>query len=105
MVDSERQFYGELGRSLRRFRTERGLTQEAVGDLVGLTRTSITNIESGNQPVSAWLLCQFARHLKCNLEELTPQVSEVVPANDSIPPDVPPLTAEVLRRLVGSDRP
>lgn len=104
MADSEPQFYEELGANIRQLRNGAGLTQEALGDRVGLTRTSITNIENGNQPVSAWLLRRLAGLLECDLETLTPGIREVDRADSEIPDDVPPLTADVLRRLVATDR-
>jgi transcriptional regulator with XRE-family HTH domain len=44
--------YKEFGRLLRARRKDAGLTQSQVAERVGLTRTSITNIERGIQHIS-----------------------------------------------------
>lgn len=41
----------DIGRDIRTMRRSRGLTQQQLAELVGLERTSITNIEAGNQSV------------------------------------------------------
>lgn len=53
-------FYEEFGRLLRRAREGQGLTQAQVADRVSLSRTSITNIESGNQPVQLMTVYELA---------------------------------------------
>lgn len=104
MTDSERAFYVELGQRLRSRREKAELTQAEVAARVGLTRTSITNVELGEQPVSAFLLVRLAQIMGCQLQDLTPALSDG-PEPDLIPSDVPPKTADVLRRLVSADRP
>jgi transcriptional regulator with XRE-family HTH domain len=44
--------YSRFGRQLRAARKDAGLTQQELAERVGLTRTSITNIESGAQHIS-----------------------------------------------------
>lgn len=44
--------YQAFGRGFRAARDEAGLTQRQVAERVGLTRTSITNIERGNQHIA-----------------------------------------------------
>jgi len=48
--------YKEFGRLLKKNRTEAGLTQEALAKRVGLSRTSITNIEKGRQHINLHML-------------------------------------------------
>ncbi len=50
----------QLGGNLRAARTRRGLSQEDVADSLGLPRTSVTNIESGNREVSTLELTRLA---------------------------------------------
>jgi transcriptional regulator with XRE-family HTH domain len=52
--------YRDFGRRLRKARAKATLTQEGLAQRVGLTRTSITNIEQGNQHVGLHLLYQLA---------------------------------------------
>lgn len=48
-VDSIDRFYWWVGSELRKGRNAAGLTQEALIEQIGLTRTSLVNIEQGNQ--------------------------------------------------------
>jgi transcriptional regulator with XRE-family HTH domain len=63
--------FGELVR-LHRERQE-GLTQEKLGRLVGLSRTSITNIEKGRQHIALHQLLDLAEALEVQPEALLPK--------------------------------
>ncbi|MHB1739172.1 MAG: helix-turn-helix domain-containing protein [Actinomycetes bacterium] len=92
----ENDFNAAVGRLVRKARLRAGLTQEALADEVGLSRTSITNMESGNQAATAWLLHLIATALDCPAQELLPGAA----SNDlgGLPEDVPPKAAELIRR-------
>ncbi len=64
--------YRDFGRRLRKVRRDAALTQEALGKRVGLTRTSITNIEQGNQHVGLHLLYALARAVGAAPVDLLP---------------------------------
>ena len=77
------QFYAEFGKNVRRVRTEESkkspqgkFTQEKLANAVGLTRSSIANIESGNQKILLHQIFDFAEALG-----VTPQV--LLPSADS----------------------
>lgn len=53
---------------LHRKRT--GLTQEVLGDLVGVTRQTVIAIEKGNYVPSVLLALRLARVFETNVEEL-----------------------------------
>lgn len=63
-------FYVELGKRIRDARTARGVTQDKLARALTLTRTSITNIEGGRQPVFAHHLVACARFLGVTVESL-----------------------------------
>lgn len=71
MGDQE-QFYLELGRRIRVARLNSQLTQEQLADLLGLTRTSITNIEKGKQKILAHTLVELSGKLKVTINDLIP---------------------------------
>ncbi|MDR7279807.1 helix-turn-helix domain-containing protein [Catenuloplanes atrovinosus] len=48
-LDDVDDFYVEVGRRIRSARMSIGMTQSQLGIKVGLTRTSITNLEAGRQ--------------------------------------------------------
>lgn len=54
------------GKRIQLARTQADLTQEQLGDLVSLTRSSIANIESGRQANTAEQVLLFAHHLGCD---------------------------------------
>lgn len=51
----------ELGQRLRTIREERGLSQQAVADALGVPRTAVTQIEAGNRSVSTLELTKLAK--------------------------------------------
>jgi transcriptional regulator with XRE-family HTH domain len=69
---TEQRFYQEFGRALRQAREDARLTQEALGQTVGLSRTSITNIERGIQPVAIHTLLRLSRAVHKEPAELLP---------------------------------
>lgn len=62
----------ELGKRIRKARINQRLTQEQLGDLVSLKRTSITNIEKGTQRILAHTLLDLSEKLKISVNELIP---------------------------------
>lgn len=57
----------DFGARVRAFRRERDWTQETLGELVGLTRASVANVEAGVQNVGLDRLMRF-----CEAMEVTP---------------------------------
>lgn len=53
--------YRRLGKAIGEARREAGLTQKALGDVLGLSRHSVSNIEAGRQGFSAFTLLAIDR--------------------------------------------
>jgi transcriptional regulator with XRE-family HTH domain len=64
--------YKEFGLVLRAARKKAKLTQSDVADRVGLTRTSITNIERGTQHIALHQLFLLASAVGVQPEDLLP---------------------------------
>lgn len=64
--------YRDFGRQLRARRRQAHLTQEQLADRVGLSRTSITNIEKGTQHTALHVLYQLAGALGVTPADLLP---------------------------------
>jgi transcriptional regulator with XRE-family HTH domain len=77
--------YKQFGSELRAARDGSDLTQEQVAGRVGLTRTSITNIEAGRQQVSLHQLYQLAAAVGKRPAELLPDLDGGVDAMLSEP--------------------
>ena len=68
----EKLFYSTFGKMLGEMRRKQGISQEMLADELGLSRTSITNIEKGRQPVQLHTLYLIARLLSIDIKELLP---------------------------------
>src|SRR5258707_332653 len=64
--------YIEFGSNLRRQRSGVGLSQENLAKRVGLSRTSVTNIEKGRQQVALHMVYSFADALGVEPSSLLP---------------------------------
>jgi transcriptional regulator with XRE-family HTH domain len=76
--------YGQFGRQFRAARRDAGLTQQEVAGRVGLTRTSITNIERGIQHISLRQLYLLAAAVGLHPAQLLPRpeaaIEDLLPA-------------------------
>lgn len=68
------QFYADVGARIRKIREKRGVTQETLGTLIGLSRASVINIEKGRQRFLAHMLVDIAVALHVGPDELLPNV-------------------------------
>jgi transcriptional regulator with XRE-family HTH domain len=71
MIDRAR-FYAELGSKLRATREAKGLRQAELAEAVGISRTSLTNIECGRQRVLVDQLAVICGKLGTSPAELIP---------------------------------
>jgi len=113
MID-EKRLYQALGERIRRLREsrsgERRMTQAELARLVGLERTSITNIERGNQKVPLHVIYRVCEALGITITDALPSVIEVQRLDDEIPLQelefsgetlkAPPLVAEAVTSLL-----
>lgn len=65
-------FYLQVGENIKKFRTKQKLSQDELARLIGLTRTSMTNIEKGRQHPPLHIFCEIVEHLKVELSDLLP---------------------------------
>lgn len=106
-VDEER-LYRLVGDAVRRRRMETGMTQSRLAAEVGVTRTSVTNIETGHQKPPLHLLFKICAVLGVESKNIVPENDEVV-RSGTVPVEVdgevrfmPPKAAEALERLRGT---
>ena len=71
-MEGERSFHIDLGTKLAEARRSAGQTQEWLSAVLGLSRTSITNIEHGRQPMTVYSLVVAASALKVDPSSLIP---------------------------------
>jgi transcriptional regulator with XRE-family HTH domain len=77
MKDSPHQvaFYKQLGANIRKSRRRLELSQDDLARSIGLTRTSLTNIENGRQHPPLHTFCDLAEQLKVDISALLPNRS------------------------------
>jgi transcriptional regulator with XRE-family HTH domain len=98
--------YTEFGKLVRRHRVRLKLTQDQLADRVGLSRTSITNIEKGRQKVLIHHLIHLAESLQVNPEALLPptEMPQIPPGLEHrLGRDLRDKEKEWVRRIVGSE--
>jgi transcriptional regulator with XRE-family HTH domain len=69
-------FYRRLGAHIRDRRRAKQITQEAMAAHMGLTRTSIVNIEKGRQHLAVHQLVRISDLLGCAPGDLIPPAQE-----------------------------
>jgi transcriptional regulator with XRE-family HTH domain len=90
--------YRIFGRRLRELREDRGLPQQELAIMSGLTRASIANIEGGRQRVLLHQLLKFAQALRVDLSALIPEAFGLAESKGS---DLSTSKQDYLRRLRG----
>ena len=60
----------QIGLNLKVLRTRRELSQDDLGDLIGMKRSYLSEIENGKRNLSLTTLFKLARALKCQMTEL-----------------------------------
>lgn len=69
-------FYAGLGGAIRKRREELKVTQAELSESIGLSRTSITNIERGRQRLLADQLLAVAKSLRISVDRLLDSASQ-----------------------------
>lgn len=77
VTDGYVSFYVRVGELVREQRKKRGVTQEQLGRVLRLNRTTLINIEKGRQRLAVHQLAQLADQLGCTLNDLIPSWKEV----------------------------
>jgi transcriptional regulator with XRE-family HTH domain len=67
-----REFYENLGKQIRARRRARSMDQAALARRIGLSRSSVTNIEQGRQNLSLHMFYAIADALNLHPQELLP---------------------------------
>ncbi|GAA3797007.1 helix-turn-helix domain-containing protein [Streptomyces phyllanthi] len=91
----EKAFNAGIGRRVRDARLQVGLTQEHLARKTGLTRGSITNIESGAQAPPPYRLARIAAALSVEPADLLPSLEPQGHTSD-LPADLADAVASVV---------
>jgi len=99
------ELYADFGQLVRKFRLQSKLTQDELGERVGLSRTSITNIELGRQKVLLHYLFLIAETLRVDVNLLLPTLPDpdsIVAIERKLPKGLPLDEKELIRSVVRS---
>lgn len=88
--------YARIGAVLRRRRDEVGMTQATLATRLGLSRTSVTNVERGRQPLAVHQLILASQALSLDPGHL---LNEVVAAGPDVEPAVPDAFRDLVAKL------
>jgi transcriptional regulator with XRE-family HTH domain len=99
MAADQGSFYRELGKRLQKARKAAGLNQQKIAAVAGLTRTSITNIENGRQPLHVEALCKIAAAVKVSILDLIPELPKLTP---TLPSNLQPEQREWVTRVLAA---
>ena len=100
--------YYVIGQRIRKTRKAHGLSQEQLAELVGISTTHMSHIETGNTKLSLPVLSKIAEELSVSVDALLTDTSkpdkaalsaEVQEILDSFEVDELPVAIEVLRAL------
>jgi transcriptional regulator with XRE-family HTH domain len=89
--------YG-LGDTFRRLRKSQGLTQADIAKRIGISRTSVVNIESGRQTITQEILHAFATAIDCTVSiHFTPKGLELPQQSIELVESIRPVTIKETR--------
>lgn len=76
MNTTHEKIYMEIGQKIKKARQAMNMSQEELSSHIGLTRTSITNIEKGRQQILVHTLLLFCEVLHIHPNDLLPSQEE-----------------------------
>ena len=62
--------YCKIGEKIRKYRKAKGFSQENLAELVGISVTHMSHIETGNTKLSLPVLVELAKHLEVQTDDL-----------------------------------
>ena len=101
-MDNSAALYSQIGKRVRELRQKKQLSQTRLAEIVGLKRTSITNIEKGRQKILVHTLWDLAEALSVNPKDLLPVDAFETPNLDpgEMPKDASGKEREWLRAVI-----
>lgn len=69
--------YYKIGQRIRNFRKIHGISQEKLAELVGISVTHMSHIETGNTKLSLQVFVDIAQALNVSTDDLLPETSSV----------------------------
>jgi transcriptional regulator with XRE-family HTH domain len=96
--NSKRKIYKTIGEKIKKIRKGKKSQQE-LADNLKITRTSVTNIEMGNQRVQIDTLWHIAELLGVSIHDLLPTQKEIGTVYELIPEDIDKDWIEAVKKV------
>lgn len=71
------ELYTLVGKNIQKIREENNINQARLAEILGLSRTSVSNMENGRHPIFLHHIYTISDHMNIPLEKILPAVSEV----------------------------
>ncbi|WP_192822772.1 helix-turn-helix domain-containing protein [Rufibacter sp. LB8] len=71
MAENESEFFDLVGQKIKELRERAGYKQEEFGNLLGLSRSSVVNMERGRQNPSFYLIWKLSKVFDINMSYFT----------------------------------
>ncbi|HEX2859227.1 MAG TPA: helix-turn-helix transcriptional regulator [Alphaproteobacteria bacterium] len=97
--------YRGFGNLIQELRKKIGYSQTQLGERIGLSRTSVTNIEGGRQHVALHQIYQLAEALEVTPDSLLPAKANFLPENEELKRLADPQVASWLSKIVETKEP
>lgn len=97
--------YQGFGNLVQELRKKMGYSQTQLGERIGLSRTSVTNIEGGRQHIALHQIYQLAEALQVSAASLLPVKANFLPENEELKRLAEPEVASWLSRIVEAKEP
>ena len=97
--------YAQIGKRIQRKRASLGITQSELAKQINLSRTSVANIEAGNQNAPIHVLYEMCVILHLRPAEVFPEIDGIrssIVVGDSIAKELGGVAGDLLRGLVRS---
>lgn len=76
MAENKKAFYHLIGGNIKNLRKRRKVGQEDLAERIYLSRSSLSNIEIGNQQPTLHAIYEIAIALNCDITEIIPSVKQ-----------------------------
>ncbi len=69
-IFEDKQLYMSIGKTIRKIREQKGITQLQLAELVNMHRSNYSKVEAGERELSVTALAKVAKHFGMTLDEL-----------------------------------
>jgi transcriptional regulator with XRE-family HTH domain len=88
MTDTTQKLCNSIGANIKKLRRKKKVGQVKLAEQIYLSRSSLSNIEIGNQQPTLKAIYEIAIALKCEISDILPSTSEYQSLVDNIDSDL-----------------